>query len=121
VIGSADSTAAIGGVTSASIGSVMAVGSAGTSMGSGGIATAGIAIGGLTGAALGGAAVAGSVLGDCPLGEGALGDGVPAMVPATIAAGASANVVAELARAQAAADDRVETRRHIAQLISRGA
>jgi hypothetical protein len=43
------------------------------------------------------------------------------MVPATIAAGASANVVAELARAQAAADDRVETRRHIAQLISRGA
>jgi hypothetical protein len=38
-----------------------------------------------------------------------------------IAAGASANVVAELARAQAAADDRVETLRRIAQLISRGA
>jgi hypothetical protein len=38
-----------------------------------------------------------------------------------IAAGASANVVAELARAQAAADDRVETLRRIAHLISRGA
>jgi hypothetical protein len=39
-----------------------------------------------------------------------------------IATGASANVLAELARAQAAAAaDRVETLRRIAQLISRGA
>jgi hypothetical protein len=40
---------------------------------------------------------------------------------AAIATGASATVVAELVRAQAAADDRVETLRRIAQLISRGA
>jgi len=40
---------------------------------------------------------------------------------AAIAAGASANAVAELARAQVAADDRVETLRRIAQLITRGA
>jgi hypothetical protein len=38
-----------------------------------------------------------------------------------IATGASANVVAELARAQVAADERVETLRRIARLISRGA
>lgn len=38
-----------------------------------------------------------------------------------IATGASAAVVAELARAQADADERVETLRRIAQLISRGA
>jgi hypothetical protein len=38
-----------------------------------------------------------------------------------IAIGASATVVAELAHAQAAADERVETLRRIAQLISRGA
>jgi hypothetical protein len=40
---------------------------------------------------------------------------------AAIAIGASADMVAELARAQAAADERVETLRRIAQLISRGA
>lgn len=38
-----------------------------------------------------------------------------------IATGASADVVAELARAQVAADERVDTLRRIAQLISRGA
>jgi hypothetical protein len=37
------------------------------------------------------------------------------------ATGASAKVVAELARTQVAADERVETLRRIAQLISRGA
>jgi hypothetical protein len=42
-------------------------------------------------------------------------------VTVAIATGASAGVVAELVRAQAAADERVETLRRIAQLISRGA